>query len=70
MDEKYILQCPRCGRGEGYAPTDTFYADGDPESADELIEDESVMTRRGPARRVRCPRCGSWVSPDRVRPSD
>ncbi len=69
-DERYILECPQCGRVEGYRPD--FSGEDDPfgvTSADSLIEEEIVSTPAGPAMRLRCPRCGRWVDPKRARPA-
>lgn len=68
MEEKYILNCPRCGRVEGYVPVSSGEPDETPDS-DSVIEEEVVHTPAGPAVRVRCPQCGQWVRPDRARPA-
>ena len=68
-DEKYVLNCPHCGRVEGFVAAE---ADDDaeaPASDDMLIEEEVVRTRSGTSVRVRCPRCGRWITPDHARPA-
>lgn len=68
MEEKYILNCPNCGKVEGFFPE----SDDEPEElpdGEAVIEDDVVNTPAGPAVRVRCPRCGQWVKPDRARPA-
>ena len=69
VDEKYMLNCPRCGRVEGFVPAD--FDDDQPASDTETeIDRDVVQTREGkPAMRVRCPRCGQWVASDRVGPA-
>lgn len=67
-EEKYVLNCPKCGRVEGIVPT------GDEEDettaeADVVIEREVVQTPAGISQRVRCPRCGKWIKADRVGPA-
>ena len=65
MGEKYILDCPKCGRVAGYAPwffEEDSSAVGDPE---DMIEERAFETPTGPAIRVCCPTCGSWIRPDR-----
>jgi uncharacterized C2H2 Zn-finger protein len=61
--EKCILNCPRCGRVEGYL------ADEIPGilEADTLIAAETFTTDAGPATRLRCPTCGAWLEADRAR---
>ena len=47
-------------------------SDDEPEElpdGEAVIEDDVVNTPAGPAVRVRCPRCGQWVKPDRARPA-
>ena len=68
-DERYVLNCPHCGQVEGYVP-DAFDVDGPGAAAsDDVIEEEVVATPAGPATRIRCPRCGRWLRPDRARPA-
>lgn len=67
--QKYVLYCPKCGRVEGFVP-EAYDSDddaiGEPEQE---ISEEVVQTAGGTRVRVRCPRCGGWVAPDRVRPA-
>jgi hypothetical protein len=67
-EERYILECPHCGRVEGYVDMEDD-EEGDAALADSAIVEEEVQTREGPAMRVRCPRCGRWTRPDRARPA-
>ena len=64
--DRYVLDCPRCGRVEGFAPNDD-YDEGGAES-EAAIDIEVIRTADGPATRVRCPVCGLWVAADRARP--
>ena len=68
MEEKYVLHCPRCGRVEGFVSASDDEPDETPE-AEMLIEKEVVRTPSGPAVRLRCPRCGQWIRPDRAGPA-
>jgi len=68
QEEKYVLNCPRCGRVEGYIASATDDEDAGPES-DALITEQHVRAVNGPATRMRCPRCGTWINPDRIRPA-
>ena len=68
-DERYVLNCPRCGRVEGIVPSEDVSDPGSPPVSDEDIELRQVETASGPTARVRCPRCGGWIVPDRVRPA-
>lgn len=68
MEEKVVLNCPRCGRVEGYVPVAAGEDDDSPES-ESIIEEEVVRTPAGPAIRVRCPQCGQWIKPDQARPA-
>ena len=68
--EKYALNCPKCGRVEGFVDSaladdeDDIVADSEVE-----IEEEVVRTASGTTTRVRCPRCGGWVKSDRLGPA-
>ena len=66
-DEKYVLNCPHCGRVEGFVSAE---ADDDeaPASDDMLIEEDVVRTRSGTSVRVRCPRCGRPATTSSDRP--
>lgn len=67
---KYILDCPHCGEVSVYAEPDIDT--DDPSTSfdpDAVMEEEYVETSAGPTRRCRCPRCGKWVSADRVSPA-
>jgi DNA-directed RNA polymerase subunit RPC12/RpoP len=67
--EKYVLNCPRCGRVEGLIESDI---EDDPDSlpeAEHVIAEEVVRTASGTHARIRCPRCGSWIGPDRAGPA-
>jgi predicted RNA-binding Zn-ribbon protein involved in translation (DUF1610 family) len=66
--QKYALYCPKCGRVEGFVP-ESAADDEDDTEAETMIDEEVVVTPRGSATRVRCPQCGGWVAPDRVRPA-
>ena len=67
--EKYVVDCPDCGPVEGYAPTELDDDDTGAADPETIIEEEVVRTPKGPARRLRCPRCGRWIPPDRARPA-
>jgi predicted RNA-binding Zn-ribbon protein involved in translation (DUF1610 family) len=67
--QKYVLYCPKCGRVEGFVPESAADDEDDTGEAETTIDDEVVDTPRGASTRVRCPRCGGWVAPDRVRPA-
>lgn len=68
--EKYILSCPSCGPVEGYIfdelPEDRQREERGILESDALILAETLDTDNGPAVRLRCPRCGSWIHADRV----
>ncbi len=68
--EKYVLNCPKCGRIEGFID-DALGDEEDeaPSESDLEIEEEVVRTPRGTTTRVRCPRCGGWVKSDRAAPA-
>ena len=68
MEEKYVINCPRCGRVEGLV-ADSSEEPGESPEAETLIEVDVIRTPAGPAIRMRCPRCGQWVKPDRVHPA-
>jgi len=68
VQEAFILDCPACGEVAGYAgnhPGDEL--DIDP--AEGVIEVDELETHQGMAAKVRCPECGRWMAPDRVRPA-
>ena len=65
--DRYILDCPKCGRVEGFAPGDDDYDEGGAE-AEAVIDVDVIPTADGPATRVRCPVCGLWLRADRARP--
>jgi len=71
LDEKYVLDCPSCGRIEGYVPSAGRLGDdpSEPDDADNLIESQVVQTITGPTTRLRCPKCGTWVEGDRGWPA-
>ena len=67
--EKYVLNCPKCGRVEGVVP-DADEGYDEPGAEAEVVIDEDVFaTPAGPATRIRCPQCGLWVRPDRAHPA-
>jgi ribosomal protein S27AE len=71
--DKYILDCPRCGKVEGFAPVEVEEEDRDlgPETADTTIEQEEFeQPGHLPTTRLRCPRCGTWVPADRATPAE
>ena len=70
QDEKYILDCPKCGTVEGYLPCESEEEDAELETSDEMLDEEEFETEGVPITRVYCPQCGSWIPPDRVRPAD
>jgi len=72
--DKYVISCPHCGRVEGYSST----LEEEERDRDKAVEDtdvdsgieEDVFEMEGvPVRRIRCPRCGSWISPDLAAPA-
>ncbi|MFW6061208.1 MAG: hypothetical protein ACOC93_00215 [Planctomycetota bacterium] len=66
--QRYSLDCPRCGRVEGVGQTGVEDLASTPE---ETIEERLVEDLEGhPERKVRCPRCGTWVEADRAHPRD
>lgn len=71
LDEKYVVDCPTCGRVEGYVAGAARAGDdpGEPDDAENLIDSEVFEGPHGPASRVRCPRCGGWVAGDRAWPA-
>ena len=69
-DEKYTLNCPRCGRVEGVLPVLLEEDEEAAPVADAVISQEEVLTRSGvPAVRLRCPNCGQWLKADRAAPA-
>ena len=67
--ETYIIDCSVCGEVPGYVrlgPEDDLT--GGP-TAEGVVDEDEVETTRGPADRVRCPKCGRWVDRARVRPA-
>ena len=68
-DEKYVLNCPHCGRVEGFLPGLQSADDDAPPEAEMQIEQNVVRTRHGSATRFRCPRCGRWLQSDAARPA-
>ncbi|MFW6153883.1 MAG: hypothetical protein ACOC95_01570 [Planctomycetota bacterium] len=66
--EMFTLQCPRCGRVEGYPETEAA-------DADVLVDEEALITQQeftspgGPVTKCRCPQCGTWVDADAVEPT-
>ncbi len=67
MDEKYVVECPHCGKVEGYLPNDMDDRDVAPGEGDtEIIEQTFEIPHA--TERVQCPQCGRWLSPDRVHP--
>lgn len=68
-NEKYSLNCPRCGRVEGVLPDLLGSDDEAAVTADAVISQEVVRTPSGvPGVRLRCPSCGQWVKADRAAP--
>ena len=65
--ELYIVNCPQCGKVEGYAPTSVEGRDTGM-SQERLIEEETVETPEGTTVRIRCPKCGGWLPADRSVP--
>lgn len=68
-EEKYVLNCPHCGQVEGFVSVDAQDEAELPPDSEMFIEEEVVRTPSGTTTRLRCPRCGRWVKPDRVRPA-
>ncbi len=68
-EQKYILNCPKCGRVEGFLPDANEGYDQASATAETVIEEEVVHTPEGVTTRLRCPQCGSWVRPDQVGPA-
>mgnify|MGYP001235139588 CR=1 FL=1 len=71
LDEKYVVDCPACGRVEGYlaGPTRLGNDPNEPDDAENVIDSEVFEGVHGPISRVRCPKCGAWVPPDCVWPA-
>lgn len=69
LGERFILNCPACGKVEGYMPPETEEMGGATEDPEAIIVEEVVATSGGITSRVRCPRCGRWTEPSRVSPS-
>ncbi len=68
--EKYVVNCPGCGRVEGFVSSVNGYDDEeDSPEAEMSIEQQDVRTSGGQSTRIRCPRCGRWLQPDRIRPA-
>lgn len=68
VQEAFILDCPACGEVAGYngnRPGDEL----DAGPAEGVIEVDELEARHGMAAKVRCPECGRWMAPDRVRPA-
>ena len=68
MMDKLVLNCPRCGKVEGYFPSEEG-EDQPPGTLDEELEEQVFESVHGPKTRVRCPKCGQWLSPDREQAS-
>ena len=67
---KYVLNCPDCGRVEGFLAAVHAEEDDDAGLEPEMvIEQHVVKTPTGVTTRFRCPRCGRWVQSDRARPA-
>ena len=49
MSDRYILYCPKCGKVEGYVPSELTEEEGDLEPDVGVIEQEAVETNSGPA---------------------
>ncbi len=68
--EKYIIDCPSCGKVEGYIqPQQEDYEEesgvGD---VDEETVEETFESKGHPVEKVRCPRCGTWLAANRAGP--
>ena len=68
QEEKFVLNCPKCGRVEGFFPSAEGESDDAPEE-EMIIDEDVVQTPAGPKMRVRCPSCGQWIAADRARPA-
>ena len=66
-NQRYVLHCPSCGRVPGVAPSEDPDDRADA-SSDDVIEEQVFESASGPVTRVRCPRCGRWVSSDLAEP--
>ena len=65
--ELFIIDCPRCGRIEGYAPAEEDDVDPAVGDEDESADEVEFFDRDGkPIHKIRCPRCGGWVQPERT----
>ncbi|MGC9455359.1 MAG: hypothetical protein ACP5HU_10920 [Phycisphaerae bacterium] len=65
--QRFVLHCPTCGRVTVTAPAvDPDDIDGT--SDDDVLEEQEFETPAGPVTRVRCPRCGRWLSTDLAEP--
>ena len=69
MLDRFVMDCPRCGKVEGFIATDTD-EDTPPDSPDEEVEEQTFESVHGPVTRVRCPRCSQWLDVDREHPPD
>jgi len=69
IGEKFIIDCPRCGRVEGFIPDMDEDLNSTPGDADTDIEEQEFTQEGHPMRRIRCPQCGNWLTGDRSRPA-
>lgn len=68
--EKYVINCPHCGKVEGYLNNPIDPEDVQPADAEEEIIAETFETQGHPVTEVRCPKCGRWLDADLVCPAD
>ena len=66
--EIFIINCPRCGRLEGYAPTEEDTLEPALGDEDAAADEQEFFARDGHlVHKIRCPRCGGWVEPERTK---
>jgi len=69
--ELFIIHCPRCGRQEGYAPTEEDRIEPAVGDEDAIADEQEFFTRDGHiVHKLRCPRCNDWVEASRATPAE
>lgn len=65
--EIFIIDCPRCGKVEAYAPTEEDDQERGLCDDETAVEEQNLITRSGHvAHRVQCPQCGQWIEADQT----